>query len=100
MVEITELKKELQDPGTWESGHTSLGFSLCSSLIFACLCFHSAFVSQVSCLSYPNVKNFASFSSGLFVIPREGFIWPYLVMCPLLDSSYTQGSGQIWLPTG
>lgn len=56
--------------------------------------FNFIVLSQTLCLSYNNVKGFASFSQGPFVIIRKGSIWPYFVMDPLLDSSCAQGSRQ------
>jgi len=60
-VQITELRKNCRIQELENQGITSLRFSLCSSLISACLCFHSAFISQASCLSYPNVKKLCFF---------------------------------------
>lgn len=91
---IKERSQELKNQDT-----ASLGFSLCLSLISSCFCFHSVLLSQASHLSYPNVKNFASFpwghskrrihlallghgsTAGLIICPEE---WAGLTLVALL----------------
>lgn len=88
MLQTTELKKEARNLRIRTQLHWGFLSAYLSFLPVSVFILFSYL--RLHILAIPMLKTLLLFPE---VIPREGFIWPYLVTGPLLDSSYAQRSG-------